>query len=124
MHNCIKRVFLAFFVLLLLFLFIVPGAYLGRVCDEWDGLVLSASAAVRAGGDPTPFLRDLARGYEKNSLKLKLFLDHDAVDAVGECIGICAPLTEQAALLSALNAVSVTAEHLRGLESFRLTDIF
>ena len=119
-----KSICLTAFLLLLLFLFTVPGAYLDRVCREWNGLTLSAAAAVREEGDASLFLRELERSYEKNSPTLKLFLQHEAVDAVGECIGVCAPLSEQAALLSALNAVNVTAAHLRGLESFRLADLF
>lgn len=124
MHHTVKRCFLAGFLALLLFLFTAPALYLHRVCDEWSALTLTAAAAAREGDSAAEWLQALERSYEKNSPVLKLFLDHEAVDAVGQSIGVSAPLTEQAALLSALNAVTAATEHLRALESFRLTDLF
>ena len=127
MHNRIKLWFNLFFAGLLLFLFLVPRAYLNSLCDDIGNKAAQASAVIKDRSDVTaaaPLLSDMERIFESRAPVLRLFLTHGEVDALGSAIAVCAPLTEKAALLSGLNAVSITAEHLRKIEDFHWLTVF
>ena len=124
MNKRIKRMATLLIILLLLALFIVPRTYLNKVCTEISALSASARQAVRLNGDPAPELARMKRAYDRSAPKLRLFLNHSSVDALGVAIVACTPLTEPEALLSALNEVEAAATHLKNIESLTPDSLF
>ena len=119
-----KRAFVSVVIILLLLLFTLPHRYLDRVCREMSALTAQAEAACMAGGDAGPMLTRLQKSYEAHSGRLKLFLDHVSVDAVGAAIAACTPQSEPETLISELRTVSAALSHLRGIESFTAESLF
>ncbi|MEG1524832.1 MAG: hypothetical protein RRZ24_06330 [Clostridia bacterium] len=119
-----KRIINLCLAAFLLFTMTVPRLWLTRICADMTEQAQLASAAIRTGGDHTPYLRELEHIYEKTAPIMRLFLDHVAVDETGAAIGVCVPNTEIAALLSALNAVNAAITHLNNMEAFRWDSIF
>lgn len=124
MKKTIKRCIDIALAFLLIFLFTVPRIWLNGVCTEMTEQTQMASAALRTGSDHTPYLRELERLFERSAPKMRLFLDHGAVDEVGAAIGVCVPYATSQDLLSALNAVSAAITHLGNIESFQWDSIF
>lgn len=124
MHKRIKRIALIVILLLLAALFIFPRMYLNDVCDEMLLLSSAARSAVLQNEVPTTELARMSSKFADVSSKLRLFLGHASVDALGVAITSCEPLTDADSLLSGLNQVEAAVEHLVGVESLSPDNIF
>ncbi len=107
----------------LLFLFIVPRLYVSRLCGRLSALSAQAAACALSEQDAGESLVEMERTFEVCAPKLRLFIDHASVDAVGACLAACQPLTEREALLAALNELDVALLHLSGIEGFALANL-
>lgn len=129
MHHKIRLWFDLFFGGLLLFLFLVPRAYLKSTCD---GLLAHGdrAAALLETAEPVDeaaVTRELAAMdalYQERAPVLRLFLHHGEVDALGTAIAALTPLTEKADILSGLNAAALAADHLSAIETCGWDGVF
>ncbi len=123
MYKKTKRVCLALIFALLIFLFVVPRLYLGRLCGELLTLNEAARAAVYAGGDARTYLLLMDKRYQESAPVLRLYLNHTSVDETAVAIAACAPLTEREALLAGLSTIEILLEHLNGIERFGFANL-
>ena len=124
MHRRVRRTATILILLMLAALFTVPRAYLDGVCKEILSASMEARVIAQSGDDPGGTLQNMQAVFEQSAPKLRLFLDHGAVDALGAAIVMSVPLTEPEALLSALNEVEAAAGHLKNIESLSPDSIF
>ena len=124
MHKRTQKAITLGFIIILLLLFTLPRCYLTRVCREMTALTAEAEAKAISGLDTGDVLLRLQCVYRENSGKLKLFLDHVSVDAAGAAIAACTPLSEPDALVPALHTVNAALQHLLGIESLTVENLF
>ena len=124
MHKRTQEIITIGIVLLLLLLFTLPRRYLTRVCREMTALTAQAEMEAVAQRDAGDALLRLALVYQESSGKLKLFLDHVSVDAVGAAIAACVPQSEPDALVAGLRTVNAAVAHLLGIESLTAENLF
>ncbi|MDO4572381.1 MAG: hypothetical protein Q4C13_03355, partial [Clostridia bacterium] len=90
MFNRVRQVMTCVFIAFLLFVFIVPGAYLERSYEEFTALIDEAAGAE----DPAPALERLYALFEERSPVFRMFLDHAAVDAASAAIAAARPVRD------------------------------
>lgn len=124
MYKRIRRIVTYGIIVMLIALFAVSGGYLNRICKELLASSAGAAQAVMLDGDPAPHLARIKQIYEKSAPKLRLFLDHGAVDAVGAAVATCVPLREPDALLSALSVLDAAVKHAKNIEALSADSLF
>lgn len=124
MHKRTQNIVTLVFVIALLLLFTLPRRYLFRVCRELTTLAAQAEAEVVSGGDATDALLLLLGTYQESSGKLKLFLDHVSVDAVGAAVAVCTPEAAPEDIVAGLHTLNAAVMHLRGIESLSAENLF
>ena len=124
MFQAVKRAATVVIIALLVYLFIVPSAFLRRLTDRLTLEARSAQSALADGGSPREQLTRMREELSRKADTLKLFLDHDSVDAVLASVSALEPLVQPDELRSALAAVLAELEHLRGIEQFDLYTLF
>ncbi len=124
MEKTIRRAANVVVAAILILLFVVPGNYLNDVCGQIVQIGDGVRQTIQNNGDPEEALVQMEQVYVRNAPKLRMFLDHASVDALGVAIVACTPLTDHEAILSALNEVEAAVEHLKNIEALSTDSIF
>ena len=118
--NRIRRAANLIIIALLLFLFFVPEMYLSRTADALIEKLDAAEIAAKRGEIESARLRlaELQAVTERSVPPLKLFMNHEGVDALILSVAAAAPMHEQEDILSAAAGIRAGVEQLRQIECF------
>ncbi len=124
MFNRVRRTVNILLALLLLFLFIAPAAYLKSSSLRMEAQLSDARVALADGAPLEPPLTALYGECSRAAAVYRLFLPHDAVDALLAAAAALVPMRDEEALLSAFAAFSATLGRLCATEYFSLPSLF
>lgn len=118
--NRVRRIANLGILVLLALLFFVPEHYLSRTADSMISLLDTAEEAARDGdlAHAQRVLSDLKTFSETKVPPLKLFMNHEGVDALLTAIAAAAPMEEREDILSAAAGIRAGVEQLRQIECF------
>jgi len=120
--NRFRRAANLVIIALLLFLFVVPEQYLSRTADTLTAKLDSAQSAAESGNIPAAqaVLSELKRHAERTLPPLKLFMNHEGVDALVLAIAAAAPMEDRSDILSAAAGIRAGIDQLREIECFSI----